>query len=83
MGYRFLTRLPTGRGAGVGMFAVTVVAGLVLGFAVGLLTSKRAGRWCPECGVTRVCPLCTSRAESVTRQGLSVSSAQPTSGRRA
>jgi hypothetical protein len=64
------------------MFAVTALAGLALGFVAGLLTSKRAGRWCPECGVTRLCPLCAPGTQSVAPHGLPVSDARTTSGRR-
>jgi hypothetical protein len=38
---------------------VTVV---ILGWVMGMVTRKRADRWCPQCGVTLQCPDCV-RAE--------------------
>jgi hypothetical protein len=36
--------------------AICVIAAVMVGFLVGLLTSRSASRWCPTCGVTLICP---------------------------
>jgi hypothetical protein len=52
---------------------VGVVMALIVGFAAGLLTFKRASHWCPVCGATLRCPDC-AHAQRSTR------SSTPTSG---
>lgn len=38
--------------------AILLTAGgaLLVGFLAGLLTSRRASRWCPSCGLVLHCP---------------------------
>lgn len=46
---------------------IAVTVALVVGFAAGLLTFKRASQWCGHCGLTKVCPQCTDGATQVSR----------------
>lgn len=34
----------------------TLTAAVTMGFLAGLLTFRRAQRWCPACGSTLACP---------------------------
>lgn len=36
--------------------AAAALAGLAIGLALGLLTIKRSGTWCPRCGDLKRCP---------------------------
>lgn len=36
--------------------AAAALAGLAIGLALGLLTIKRSGTWCPRCGDPKRCP---------------------------
>ena len=35
---------------------VTCTAAVIVGFLSGLLTFRKAQRWCPSCGSTLACP---------------------------
>lgn len=37
---------------------MALLAGMLVGFLVGLATFKRSLRWCRECGETLSCPRC-------------------------
>ena len=36
---------------------VTATSASVIGFLAGLLSIRKAGRFCPRCGVTTTCPI--------------------------
>lgn len=40
--------------------AMAALAALIIGFAIGMCTYRASRRWCPVCGATLTCSVCSS-----------------------